>query len=276
MGRTFDVTGFFDQDAYSDITVAFGSRERKCHKMILCHKSRYFADLCGPGSAFAEAQQTRIELREDDGEAVDAMLRWLYTFDYEPTDRAADREAAEIVEFHLSVCLAADKYQILDLTAEALSRVRALLDGVEGAVLTHALIKVNDDKVPHPQSVIAVVNEVRDRRLVELVSCAAFRALLAGDGPLCLEMLDELGRQASREILRQGGGGKAVSQPASDGAVDGDAGLEEMSYFECKACRRKELLAATVTAGTFQCSNVRCHRVGIARPEHRAVWVKKP
>ena len=53
---------FFDQEAFSDITVIFGTRERKCHKMILCSKSEYFNDFCGPGKGFSEAQQSVVKM----------------------------------------------------------------------------------------------------------------------------------------------------------------------------------------------------------------------
>ena len=56
---------FFDQEAFSDITIKFGTRERKCHRMILCSKSEYFKEMRGPGKAFAEAQQSVIELKDD-------------------------------------------------------------------------------------------------------------------------------------------------------------------------------------------------------------------
>jgi hypothetical protein len=44
---------FFRQDALSDVTLKFGDKEMKCHKVILCARSEYFKKLCGPDSKFA-------------------------------------------------------------------------------------------------------------------------------------------------------------------------------------------------------------------------------
>lgn len=50
------VRRLFDQDAYSDLTIKFGTadapRSIRAHKMIMCEASDYFYKLCGPGSRF--------------------------------------------------------------------------------------------------------------------------------------------------------------------------------------------------------------------------------
>ena len=52
MHPTISVASFYGQDKYSDVTVKFGDREVKCHKFVLCERSKYFDKLCGPGSKF--------------------------------------------------------------------------------------------------------------------------------------------------------------------------------------------------------------------------------
>ena len=73
---------FFNQEDYSDITVKFSGREIHCHKMIICMHSEYFKKLCGPGSQFAERNYKVIELKDDDPEAVEAIIRQIYFGDY--------------------------------------------------------------------------------------------------------------------------------------------------------------------------------------------------
>lgn len=47
-----NIADFFDQEAYTDITIKFSGRETKAHKIILCSNSEYFKRLCGPDSKF--------------------------------------------------------------------------------------------------------------------------------------------------------------------------------------------------------------------------------
>lgn len=37
---------------YADITIKFSGREIKCHKLVICNKSKYFKDLCGANATF--------------------------------------------------------------------------------------------------------------------------------------------------------------------------------------------------------------------------------
>jgi hypothetical protein len=72
----------FNEDAFSDVTVRFSNREIKCHKVILCTASDYFKALCGPASKFSEKELTIIDLHDDDPDAIEAVLRYLYNFSY--------------------------------------------------------------------------------------------------------------------------------------------------------------------------------------------------
>ncbi|TKA82691.1 hypothetical protein B0A55_01497 [Friedmanniomyces simplex] len=271
MARTFDVTSFFDQEAFSDITVKFGTRERRCHKMILCSKSIYFNDLCGPAKKFAEAQQPIIELKDDDEEAVEALLRWLYTFDYEHrhTGNAPDSpEEESTIDFHLSVCLVADKYLLQDLKNEALSRLRTRLEtAVDESEFTRVLIKVRYEDITYPPPVLEIADEVRDARLGALVRNEAFRELLGTDAVLCLEMMDKM--LAGKVLV---GGSEPELEDEEAQSELGDA-FEEKAYFRCNNCRRQELLEASTMA--WACNNQRCVRAWATASTRQTVWVKK-
>ncbi|KAK3075804.1 hypothetical protein LTR53_000506 [Teratosphaeriaceae sp. CCFEE 6253] len=255
IGRTFDVTGFFDQEAFSDITIAFGSRRRRCHKMILCSKSKYFDDLFGPGKGFAEAEQKTVWLEGDDEDACEAMLRWLYTFDYEERSGAADAQPEDTVDFHLGVCLVADKYMLQDLLNEALSRLRMRLESVDEAELTRIVgdVRNADDITLYPQAVQALVDDVRDARLHSLLRHPLYRELMRVNHDLCMDTVDKV----LEEKLR---GFASV--------------VAERSYFVCAKCKREALMPATVQPGNYACSNYRCART-LTSVEHQIVWVKK-
>ena len=72
----------FSDNEYSDITIKCRSFEHQCHKVVLCTQSEYFKKLCGKGSQFAESEQKVVELKDDDPDAVESILRQLYFGDY--------------------------------------------------------------------------------------------------------------------------------------------------------------------------------------------------
>ncbi|KAK4544582.1 hypothetical protein LTR36_004154 [Oleoguttula mirabilis] len=124
---TIQTADLFNKDAFSDIKIKFGSRQFKAHKIVICRQSQYFNKLCGPDTQFAEGGQTVIELKEDDEDAVYAMLQWIYTFEYDTTWAAQPRFTPEAFEFHNNVHLVADKYQLPTLSTLAKRRVNAVI-----------------------------------------------------------------------------------------------------------------------------------------------------
>ncbi|KAK3056429.1 hypothetical protein LTR09_002936 [Extremus antarcticus] len=76
------------------------------------------------------APETRrvLELDDDDAEAVDAMVRYLYSFEY--ADILRCREAPATLWFHLSVYDVALKYQIAKLEEKAIEALSVALSDV--------------------------------------------------------------------------------------------------------------------------------------------------
>ncbi|KAI5358263.1 Putative ankyrin repeat and BTB/POZ domain-containing protein [Septoria linicola] len=99
--------------ALNDAAVRFSGRTVHCHKLVLCTNSEYFKKLVGPGSHFAEAHQNVVELEEDHLDAVEHILRYIYSQTHN-TDQ--DNEW----KLQLEVAKAAEKYLLFKL-AEAAS-----------------------------------------------------------------------------------------------------------------------------------------------------------
>ncbi|KAK5116592.1 hypothetical protein LTR85_009217 [Meristemomyces frigidus] len=234
MPCTFDVTGFFDQEKYADVTVKFGTQERKCHKMILCSKSEYFDDLCGPGKSFAESGQPVVELKEDGEEAVEAMLRWLYTFDYEEHTGATEPRKANTLGFHLDVCVVADKYLLSALKDEAIKRLQTLLEAATEDKLVGFMEHVYYANEALPEAVSHMVDEVRDSRLLALMDNPSFCGMMRNDA--------ELGMTVAQQLKARLG-------------VMG--GLVEKRYSKC-SCKRVEVDDKIVTGTTYVCGARRC------------------
>ncbi|KAH0543146.1 hypothetical protein FGG08_002491 [Glutinoglossum americanum] len=66
---------------YSDLTICCDSREFKVHRAIVCPRSRFFAAACD--GEFLEAKTGRVLLKDDDPDAIERMLSYLYTLSYD-------------------------------------------------------------------------------------------------------------------------------------------------------------------------------------------------
>lgn len=242
---------WFDQEAFSDITVRFGSNERKCHKLILCAKSDYFKDLLSPEKRFAEAQQPTVELKGDDNAAVEAMLRWLYTFDYEKT-RTAEHEST--YDFHLNVVVVADKYLLNDLRDEALRRLNNILQTIPADKLVN-FFRDFSWSGDYPRQVFDLAFAVRRLRLHALLDLESFSLLLKDSMPLAIWVIGELRAEAKR---------------------DTGAGLVEKRWTRCE-CKRQELGEKLNPGETYTCSQFKCKRsIPASSPLHKQVWVRPP
>ncbi|KAF5006209.1 hypothetical protein FDECE_7368 [Fusarium decemcellulare] len=125
-------------DAYSHLTIKCGDKQHRVHKALVCTRSPFFAKACsGP---FKESQTNVINLVDDDPEAVDAMISYLYYGSYPKVDPEVPRPRvsesrgywsadtfgedtiglqAQYLPLHAKVYALAEKYHIPDLKALA-------------------------------------------------------------------------------------------------------------------------------------------------------------
>ncbi|KAK3714301.1 hypothetical protein LTR37_007887 [Vermiconidia calcicola] len=201
---TFDTKSLFDQAAFSDLTIKFGNREVKCHKLILCNVSEYFkAMLAGK---FAESERKTIELHDDDPDAVEAMLRYIYSFEYADN---AGKPALGTAAFHLNVYVVAKKYQMPTLGTKALKSVHgeiATFDKTGNPSTTRGfeilqLIMALKTYKEHDESFEKVAKKLTIAYLPALMKEKEFRASLEGpDGQGDLKLVQtavERGHDAS-------------------------------------------------------------------------------
>ncbi|KAH9826075.1 Broad-Complex, Tramtrack and Bric a brac [Teratosphaeria destructans] len=269
--NNFDITGFFDQEAYSDITVKFGERQVKCHKMILCTKSEYFKNICGPGKLFAEASHSVIELKEDDEDALLAILRWLYCFDYEDDNTKmyqsiTDQAMPDQLDFHAQVYIASDKYAVHSLRDESFKRLVAYTEAFDDDKLVGILTVVLHQAI-FPDEITKVVQQVRDDRLHTLLKREDYRTILAGDSTACLAVIDALRAQ---EPVRDD---KSVTAkqvvPATEAVPSWQVEKVYWSWAVCPADGLAEKGAAVI------CYGRRCANRAIPEDEKITVWTRK-
>ncbi|KAK5138578.1 hypothetical protein LTR08_000166 [Meristemomyces frigidus] len=125
------VQSLLNDAASADFTIICGGNEYKTHQFVLkCH-SPYFIKLISSG--FKESKTYTVEL-SDNETAVDVMIHYFYNFDY-PNKHSVNATVADILNFHASIYLIADKYQVGDLMNLAVRKFGlALKDAVKQKV----------------------------------------------------------------------------------------------------------------------------------------------
>lgn len=111
----------FQTGDFSDLTLICGDREFKVHKFPLYTQSAYFKKLLGSG--FKEGKERTIALHDDDPEALDVLIHYLYRhrIDINSTNTKPMTRAVEIYGV-------ADKYTVPSLCALAAKRFNDVLD----------------------------------------------------------------------------------------------------------------------------------------------------
>ncbi|KAL1646597.1 hypothetical protein SLS58_003183 [Diplodia intermedia] len=117
--RALGLPAFSGSDQFSDITLKFSGCEFKAHKVILAAKSGWFRGAFE--SAFKEGSADEIELHDDDPEALEIALRFLYGYRIRvPADEQATFEVN--VAWYLILYEVSNKYDIPSL-ADATARI---------------------------------------------------------------------------------------------------------------------------------------------------------
>ncbi|KAI7257544.1 hypothetical protein KC343_g6461 [Hortaea werneckii] len=116
----------FTQGDYSDLAITCGDRTWKAHRLVLCTQSEYFRKACnGP---FAETQDRKIDLSDDDVHVLATMLHYLYHFDYD--DEHHFVHGHDAMTLNICMALIADKYNVQPLLILACEKLK-------GRVSTH-------------------------------------------------------------------------------------------------------------------------------------------
>lgn len=181
-----DTADWFNKDDLSDVTIKFGSREYKAHKMIICSQSQYFKKLCGTDAQFAEAGQKVIELKDDDEDAVFAMLQWIYTFEYDTTWQREPRFTVEAFKTHNNVQVVADKYKLPALSELAEIRAHTIISSCTTDTL---LALMRDERGCDVLQTMQTLKNTGSKRFTTLLHDAGFLEILEKDAELSLGVI---------------------------------------------------------------------------------------
>ncbi|KAL8866173.1 MAG: hypothetical protein Q9174_006455 [Haloplaca sp. 1 TL-2023] len=122
----------FETEQFSDLKITCGGREFKCHKVIVCTRSKFFEKACTSG--FQESATSHIDLPEDNPVHIEAMLKFLYAMgsrpEIPPIVDFLDFTHAEVKRYlykEISMYALADKYGIPALCSTAALKVKGCL-----------------------------------------------------------------------------------------------------------------------------------------------------
>jgi hypothetical protein len=141
---------YFDDPTLSDLTIRLADRSLHVHRIVLCRRSVYFEKLilggfkvsevavalhiCPNLPNFQESGLKAIELHDDDPAAMMALFRYIYDLEYydlfeEPDEQSVDQTQ---LQFLAKLYLAADKYQLDGLQADAIGHMKDIAWSTEG------------------------------------------------------------------------------------------------------------------------------------------------
>ncbi|SMQ54862.1 unnamed protein product [Zymoseptoria tritici ST99CH_3D7] len=184
-----DMSEHFKQDALSDVTLKFGNREMKCHKIILVTRSEYFKKLCGPESRFAEANQPVIELKEDDPTALEALLRYIYTFEY--IDDAEKRKDDWL--FHLNYYVVGCKYGFVPQANAAYTVFRKIVRSIQTPeAICDAIITLRQFQEVCPGAAPNTVQTLIKDNLQPLLKLEKFRTHIHAHEDILWSLMEKL------------------------------------------------------------------------------------
>ncbi|KAF5597192.1 kelch 8 [Fusarium pseudoanthophilum] len=115
--------GYYNNKCLSDVLVRCGDQEFAVHSLVLfCHSDYFKRQLTGP---WKESEDKTIEIKDFDANIVGAMLRFLYSFDYDvpPNTRT--------MIFHAQVYQIGDKYGIETLKKHAINKFESVVNEAE-------------------------------------------------------------------------------------------------------------------------------------------------
>lgn len=99
-------TGLLKSEKYSDLTIATKVRFIKVHKSIVCTQSKVLAAMSDAG--FKESFTALLPLEHDDPMAVECMVKFFYSGDYD----AGITKTGPCLMSHVAVYALADKYDV--------------------------------------------------------------------------------------------------------------------------------------------------------------------
>lgn len=115
-----------------------------------------------------------MEFKGDDPDAIEAMLRYLYTLDYVPNASQDARGNQPTWNDHLNVVIIADKYGFVELKYEALTHLKDCVAQMKNADDIHSLMIRHDWDPDMDEELCKAIDKAVDDNFPALFDLAEF------------------------------------------------------------------------------------------------------
>ncbi|CEI70405.1 hypothetical protein FVEN_g1089 [Fusarium venenatum] len=211
---------YYDSGLMSDAVITCNDNVFKTHRVLLSAHSKYFATALN--GLWMETTQSKIEIKDFETNVVEAMLSFIYSFDY---DAASDSSS---MVFDAQVYQIADKYDIPALKICSKEKFASAITA-----------GWNTDDFPVAVSIVYETTPLEDRGLRDLVV------------DIAQKNIDTLvGRDGFCELLRK------TADFAADLILFLCGGQPNTEKFRCPYC--SHVLRGAYAQGTFTCP--KCNR----------------
>jgi hypothetical protein len=202
-------TSWYNNAEYSDLSVRLrDGREIKVHKIVVCNANDWFKKACGPGSHFTlrpstfyvlarfrltetsqESTQDVIKLEEDDPDAIDTILRYIYKIPVAPRHSSSDENPWR---YWLDVYTTADKYLVPALSEHACKYFFDFARAERSLNEIADIIETLHTEMNHDNKIFKLAAELRKKHLRRLLQNKRYRETVQDDQALMWEHVDQL------------------------------------------------------------------------------------
>ncbi|OJZ80027.1 hypothetical protein ASPFODRAFT_38456 [Aspergillus luchuensis CBS 106.47] len=117
------IKSYFLSSAFSDLTIHTKDQEFKVHRLVICGQSEYFSRLCQ--GDWKETADNAVHFEEDDPRAIEAMVHFMYGFDYDSSGSQHGRISPML--FSIRVYNIADKFVVPQLKQLAKEKFETII-----------------------------------------------------------------------------------------------------------------------------------------------------
>ncbi|KAE9964439.1 hypothetical protein BLS_008371 [Venturia inaequalis] len=182
-----------DSGDHSDLTIKCNDRDFKVHRMVLCPQSPFFAKAVKK-HAFEEGQTGVISMNHDDPDAIEAMLQFLYTGDYNTENLT--------MQNHLKIYELADKVDVSALKTLCEDKFNAMARNNWKDLSFPGCMKTAYDITPpgpsgeNLRSIVVKIASENVKQLFQLDT--GFKQMLADVAELGADMVEFLAKSSSQ------------------------------------------------------------------------------
>ncbi|OBS15072.1 hypothetical protein FPOA_14087 [Fusarium poae] len=213
---------YYNKDALSDVTITCDGQEFKAHRVIMSAHSKCFAKALN--GDWKESSERQIDIKDFDASVVEAMLRFMYSFDY------SNIYGTSTMVFDAQMYQIADKYDIPALKAQSKNKFDvAVTTGWSMDDFPLAITMVYESTPPEDRGLRDLVVETARKNIDKLLGRDGFCELIRKTPDFAADLIPFLCVQPSESIHR-------YECPSCDHKFRGE--FSGVTY-HCPNCSRK-------------------------------------